>query len=80
MLKGTPCLSADWIEHVLATGGEAYLMTPEDDLSFVARHNVDVIATYFGGVAAAVFGAWKLLGTLMRCVVTLLGSNKVKAH
>ena len=38
-------LGADWIEHVLSTKAEPYLRTPEAELSFVARHNLDVIVT-----------------------------------
>lgn len=36
---------ADWVEHALDTKAEPYLMTPEGELSFVVRHNLDVIAT-----------------------------------
>lgn len=35
---------ADWIEHVIATGGEPYLKTPEDELSFIVRNSLDVHA------------------------------------
>lgn len=74
------CLSADWIEHVLATGGEAYLMTPEDDLSFVVRHNLDVVATYLCGLVAAVFVVGKLLQILLQCVLAVSGRSKVKTQ
>ena len=35
---------ADWMEHVMATNGEPYLRTPEDELSFIARTSIDVHA------------------------------------
>jgi hypothetical protein len=53
--------AADWVEHALATHGEAYLMTPDDELTFVQRHNIDVIATYLCGAGLALFAAWQLL-------------------
>lgn len=74
------CLPADWIEHVLATGGEAYLMTPEDDLSFVQRHNVDVVATYLCGFAATVIVLWKALQTLLQVLVAMSNGSKVKTQ
>ena len=40
-----PAGTADWVEHALATQGEAYLATPEADMTFVERHNLDIIAT-----------------------------------
>lgn len=30
----------------MATGGEPYLRTPEDDLSFLVRHSLDVAAVW----------------------------------
>ena len=53
--------AADWVEHALATHGEAYLMTPEDELTVVQRHNIDVIATYLGGACIALFAVWQVL-------------------
>lgn len=35
---------ADWIEHVIATRGEPYLKTPEDEMSFIVRNSLDVHA------------------------------------
>ena len=55
-------------------------MTPEDDLSFVVRHKLDVIATYLCGLAAAVFVVWKLLQTLLRSVLAASGRSKVKTQ
>lgn len=41
--KNTPLQeAADWIEHVLATGCEPYLKTPEDEQSFFVRNSLDV--------------------------------------
>ena len=36
--------SADWIEHVMATGGEPYLKSPEDELSLIVRISLDIYA------------------------------------
>ena len=33
---------ADWVEHALETDADPYLRTPEEDLSFIERHNLDV--------------------------------------
>ena len=35
---------ADWVEHVIATDGEPYLRTPDDEMSFAARYSLDVYA------------------------------------
>ena len=48
-------LLADWIEHVLATGGDQYLKTPEHLLPWHARHMLDVYALL---LAAAAFCTW----------------------
>ncbi|CAL8466391.1 g5927 [Coccomyxa elongata] len=36
--------AADWVEHVLATGGDQYLKTPEHLLPWHVRHMLDVYA------------------------------------
>lgn len=41
----------DWVEHAIATGGEAYLRTPDHDLPFYARHMLDVWAVTLGAAA-----------------------------
>jgi len=33
---------ADWMEHVIDTKGDPYLKTPDDELSFIVRHSLDV--------------------------------------
>ena len=35
---------ADWIEHVIETKGDPYLKTPDDELSYIVRYNLDVYA------------------------------------
>ena len=33
---------ADWMELVIDTKGDPYLKTPDDELSFIVRHSMDV--------------------------------------
>ena len=47
-------MTADWVEHVLATGGEAYLRTPDDDLPLLVRLSLDVWAACLGAAAVLV--------------------------
>ena len=49
-------LHADWIEHALEMEGESYLKTPEEDLSWLVLHNVDVYAAFVAASAAALAG------------------------
>lgn len=45
--------AADWVEHVLDSDGEPYLQLPDDDMSFLVRNSLDIIAAYLGiGVIA----------------------------
>ncbi len=53
-------MRADWIEHVLATRGEAYLRTPEEDLSPFVRLSLDVWAACLGSVALVIYATLKL--------------------
>lgn len=45
---------------MLATGGEAYLRTPDEDLNWLARLGVDVIIAYLGMLSLTVFLIWRL--------------------
>ncbi|BDA49336.1 UDP-glucuronosyltransferase 2A1 [Coccomyxa sp. Obi] len=59
--KRTPVQEAvDWVEHVLATGGEAYLRTPDDDLPLVVRLSLDVWAACLGAAAVLVYTTFLL--------------------
>ena len=49
----------DWVEHALETDLDPYLRTPEEEMSFVARHNLDV----YPFVAVA---AWGAIGPIIR--------------
>ena len=46
---------------MLATDGEPYLRTPEANMGWVQRQNLDVIASYLAAVALVTFLAWRLL-------------------
>jgi hypothetical protein len=55
--------AADWVEHVADTGGEPYLRPPIDELSFIARHSLDVIGFW---AACAGIPTWLLLRRVFR--------------
>ena len=58
------CSHADWVEHVLATGGDQYLKTPEHLLPWHVRHMLDVYAfvgALLGGLAWLSFAATRSL-------------------
>ena len=64
----------------MATQGEAYLATPEADMTFVERHNVDVIATIMFCGGAIVYVAIAAMQTcFMRLSSTGVLNVKVKA-
>lgn len=48
-------LRADWVEHVLATGGEAYLRTPEESLPLFVRLSLDIWAACLGAAAVVIY-------------------------
>ncbi|EIE24827.1 UDP-Glycosyltransferase/glycogen phosphorylase [Coccomyxa subellipsoidea C-169] len=52
--------AADWIEHALATHGEAYLQTPDQDLSLFVRLSLDVWAACLVVIALVILVAAKL--------------------
>ena len=58
-------IHADWIEHALEMEGESYLKTPEEDLSWLVLHNVDVYAAFIAATAAVLFG----LVVSVRCLI-----------
>ena len=60
---------ADWVEHVLETDAEPYLRTPEEELSFVARHNLNV---YFMVAAMVVFVGKTWLPILFKAISNIL--------
>ena len=59
--------NADWVEHVLDSGGDPYLQLPDNDMSFFVRNSLDVAAAYLGiGVIMLIAGklliAWVIGG------------------
>lgn len=56
-------MHADWIEHVLDTGGEPYLRLPADDLNIFVRHSLDTYGFVLGCTGVLLFLAWQLLLT-----------------
>ncbi len=71
-------MRADWVEHVLATGGEAYLRTPDEDLPHFVRLSLDVWAVALGAIALVLYAAVKLL-QLLCCGLTASNGSKQKA-
>lgn len=67
-------MRADWVEHVLATGGEAYLRTPDEDLIWLTRMGVDVLIAYIGALSLTVF----LIRRLGRAVTKVLWRRLLK--
>ena len=59
-------LHADWIEHALEMEGESYLKTPEEDLSWLVLHSVDVYAAFVAASAAALAGLIASVWCLIR--------------
>lgn len=48
------CLcTADWVEHALDTGGVPYLHTPDEELSWLVGHSLDVVVFTLGVTLAA---------------------------
>jgi hypothetical protein len=71
---------ADWVEHVLDSDGEPYLQLPDDDMSFLVRNSLDVIAAYLGiGVVALIAGvstAYWVVGGAIHKIKGLSGWEK----
>ena len=63
-------ICTDWVEHVLETDAEPYLRTPEEELSFVARHNLDV---YLWVAIMVIALGIKLLSSLWKMVSIMVG-------
>ena len=66
-------VASDWVEHVLATDAEPYLRTPEEELSFIVRHNLDVHAAVAVSALAMLALVWQALRAASRL---LLGSGQ----
>lgn len=68
--------AADFIEHVVDTGGEPYLATPE--LPFYALYNLDVVLALAAACAALHFGvSMPLLRMVMAALRKMRGSAAV---
>ena len=58
----------DWVEHVLETDAEPYLRTPEEEMSFITRHNIDVNACIAGASFGMFYTLWQLGRFACRCL------------
>ena len=63
---------ADWIEHVIATGGEPYLRTPENEMSLIVRNSLDVYTVIAAMCCLALGFAHAVLGIILRRCKVLL--------
>ncbi len=54
------------------TKGEPYMKTPDDELSFVVRHNLDVFAFLAACTGLSAWLAWRVLGFMVQ---SLLGCS-----
>ena len=52
---------ADWVEHVISTGGEPYLQTPEDEMSLFSLLLLDVACLYIGAHAIIIGLLWSFM-------------------
>ena len=57
------------MEHVIETKGDPFLKTPEDELSFIVRHNLDV----YGLLAASLYLLLLLCGKLLKLLAGKAG-------
>lgn len=71
-----PAVASDWVEHVLATDAAPYLRTPDEELSFIVRHNLDMNAGVAAAACAMLALVWQALRAASR--VRLRSSQKVK--
>ena len=69
-------MASDWVEHVLATDAEPYLRTPEEELSFIVRHNLDVNTAVAVSALAMLALVWQALRAASRLL--LRSSQKLK--
>ena len=67
---------ADWLEHVIDTKGDPYLKTPENELSFIVRHNLDVYALLGAALYLLLLLGRKLLGLLAGKAGRILGMGQ----
>ena len=67
---------ADLMEHVLETEGDAYLKTPDDELSFLVRSSIDTHASVGIFAALTVALLWKLSRVFARYVMGGPGKHR----
>jgi hypothetical protein len=66
---------ADWIEHVLETGGEAYMRTPQDDLPVLVRHSVDTYGVVLCALGVLIYTTWRAV-----CAAVAACNKRLHAH
>ena len=70
---------ADWIEHVLETGGVTYLRTPAHELNIFVRNSLDTYGFLLGCAAALIYLAWQLVQAAAAFGTSLLASKPTLA-
>jgi glucuronosyltransferase len=67
------------VEHVLATGGEAYLRTPDDELPLIVRLSLDVWAVTLAAAAVLLYVAIKALQLVAVTLRAALTTDRSKS-
>lgn len=70
---------ADWVEHVLATGGDAYLHTPDQDLPLYVRLSLDMWAIVLAAAAVLLYTALKAVQLAAATISTAMATNGSKS-
>jgi len=64
------------VEHVLATKGEAYLRTPDEDMPLFVRLSLDVLAVVLAAAGLLLCLLWWVFSTLTRAAWRRLAKLK----
>lgn len=71
-------MHADWVEHVLETGGEAYMRTPADQLNILVRNSIDTYGFLMGCLGVLLLSSWKAACTAIAWSSRRLLAGKAK--
>lgn len=73
----------DWVEHAIDTNGAKYLLTPRNDMNYVAYHSLDVGTVWTLLLLTAlllVYGVLRLVWFVLRLIISFLIPKKQKQH
>eukprot|EP00884_Botryococcus_braunii_P002179 jgi/Botrbrau1/11962/Bobra.341_1s0027.1 len=75
--------AADWVEHAIDTNGAKYLLSPRNDMSYIAYHSLDVVAVWHVIILSAVLLVCCILRVvwlILRAGLGLVLPKKLKQH